>query len=116
MFTEETTDFDRVRKEFYRLWFFAHKASQSARLAQKEGREADARGAMSAFRVLSAQAKEAYTVMDSMREPRPAFLDTDVAVDEDLRYIAPEIFMAEAEGKPVVFREGPPEEDEDGTL
>lgn len=112
IFNQETADFDRVRKEFYRLWFFAHKASQSARLAQKEGREADARGAMSAFRILSRQAKEAYTVMDSMREPRPSIIDIDVAVDEDLHYIAPEIFIAESEGIPVVFREGPEPDDD----
>jgi hypothetical protein len=113
MFTKEITDFDRVRKEFYRLWFFAHKASQSARLAKREGREEDARGASTAFRVLSKQAKEAYAVMDSLREPRPGIIDTDVAVDEDLHYLAPEIFMAEAEGTPVLFREEPREEGDD---
>jgi hypothetical protein len=51
--------------------------------------------------------------MDSLREPRPGIIDTDVAVDEDLHYLAPEIFMAEAEGTPVLFREEPREEEDD---
>ena len=64
--------------------------------------------------MLSMQAKEAYIVLDSLREPGTPTVGTDIAIDEDLHYIAPEIFMAEAEGTPVVFREGPAEKgDED---
>ena len=103
---EQLTDYERVRKEFYRLWFFSYKVSQQAKLAQKQGKEEEARGAMTAFRALSKQAKEAYSLMDSLREARPDIIDVDVAVDEDLRYIAPEFFLPESAGGLVVVGSG----------
>lgn len=98
MFTQEQmSDFEYVRREFYRLWFYAYKCSQQARRAQKAGNEEEMQGAMAAFRTLSKQADEAYKVMDSMRPPRPAIIDIqDVAVEQDYRFVAPEIFLAEA--------------------
>lgn len=93
----EPSDYEVVRKEFYRCWFYAYKCSQHARLLQKAGHDEEMRSAMSAFRVLSKQADEAYRLMDSLRESRPAIIDvTDVCVEEDLHLVAPEIFLAEA--------------------
>ncbi len=77
--TNIDTKYNIVRAEFYRLWELARTASNQARTASREGREEEARGAMAAFRVLSRQAKEAYIVMDSMREPRPAIIDVEDA-------------------------------------
>lgn len=69
------TRYNIVRDEFYRLWSLARTASNQARTATREGREEEARGALSAFRVLSRQAKEAYIVMESMRKQRPTIID-----------------------------------------
>jgi len=99
------TDYEVVRREFHRFLFFADKAMTQAREARKEGREEESRGAMTAFRALSKRAKEASDLMDSLREARPAITEhlDDVAVEQDLHFIAPEIFMAEASGSTLVF-------------
>ena len=73
--TDIDTKYNIVRREFYRLWNLARIASKQARTATREGREEEARGALVAFRVLSRQAKEAYIVLESMREQRPTVGD-----------------------------------------
>jgi hypothetical protein len=101
------TDFEVVRREFYRFWFFAGKAMTQAREAKREGREDESRGAMVAFRALSKQAKECSELMDRLREARPAIIEhlDDVAVEQDLHYIAPEMFMAEASGSTLIYKD-----------
>ena len=101
------TDYELVRREFYRFWFFAGKAMTQAREARKEGREEESRGAMVAFRALSKRAKECSELMESLREARPAIIEhqDDVAVEQDLHFIAPEVFMAEASGSSVVYKD-----------
>jgi len=83
--TKELTDFERVRKEFYRLLFITHTISSNARQYKREGKEDEFQAAMTAFRVLSKQTKEVYQMMDSLRESRPSIIDIDVCVEEDLR-------------------------------
>jgi hypothetical protein len=99
MFTNEDklTEFELVRKEFYRVWFLAHQVSSHARQYKREGKEDEFRAAMSAFRMLSKQAKEVYQVMDSLREPRPSIIDTDVCVEEDMRLTQAELFLPPGE-------------------
>lgn len=93
----QLSDFEHVRKEFYRIWFYAFKCNQHARALQKAGHDEEMRTAMTAFRDLSKQADEAYRLMDSLRPAHPGIVDIqDVAVEEDLRYIAADIFIAEA--------------------
>lgn len=90
----QLSEFEYVRKEFYRIWFYAYKCSQHARALHKAGHEEDSRAAMTSFRALSKQADEAYRLMDSLRPTRPGIVD--VAVEEDFRYVAADIFVAEA--------------------
>ena len=91
---EKMTDFEVVRREFARFWFFAGQAMTQAREARKQGKETEEKGAMAAFRALSKQAKECEELMDKLREIRPAGAElNDVAVEQDLHYIAPELFM-----------------------
>jgi len=64
--------YNTVKEEFHTLKSQAGCAMSMARTAQREGWDEDARKYMSAFRVLSAQAKSAHTVMESMlREMEP---------------------------------------------
>ena len=94
---DKSTDFELVRKEFYRVWFIAHQVSGHARQYKREGKEDQFQAAMTAFRVLSKQAKEVYQVMDSMREHRPSVIDTDVCVLEDMRLTSAELFVPPSE-------------------
>jgi hypothetical protein len=84
---DKTTEFEQHRKDFYRLWYIADRISKSSKQATKEGRHEDARAAMTAFRVMSKEAKSAYKAMDSLREARPTIIDTDVAIEEDLTLV-----------------------------
>lgn len=94
---EVLSDFELIRKEFYRLWFLAHQVSTHARQYKREGKEDEFRAAMTAFRTLSKQAKEVYQMMDSLREPRPSIIDTDVCVEEDMRLTSAELFLPPSE-------------------
>jgi hypothetical protein len=58
--------YNTVKEEFHTLKAEAGAAMSMARTAKREGWDEDARQYMSAFRVLSAQAKSAHTVMGSM--------------------------------------------------
>jgi hypothetical protein len=58
--------YNMVKEEFHTLKAQAGCAMSMARTAQREGWDEDARKYMSAFRVLSAQAKSAHAVMGSM--------------------------------------------------
>lgn len=94
---DKSTDFELIREEFYRVWCLAHQVSSHARQYKREGKEDQFQAAMSAFRVLSKQAKEVYQVMDSMREHRPSVIDTDVCVLEDTRLTSAELFLPPGE-------------------
>lgn len=97
-FEEEETQYELLRKQFHRIWLFAHQVSRSARRYQKEGKEEEFRAAMTAFRTLSKEAKEVRLLMASFEEPRPAIIDTDVAVEEDMRLTTPELFLPREAG------------------
>lgn len=93
------TPFNIARKVFYRVWFLAIKAREHAYKAEEAGDMEKAAGAFAAFRVLQRQAKEAYFKMKKLDpdEPRPAIIDCDVQIDEDMRLVFPDVYAAENE-------------------
>ena len=100
MFDEQNkmTDYELLHREFCRIHLFAHQVSRSARNHKRQGKEEEFRGAMSAFRVLAKRAKEVEELMASVREPRPAIIDTDVAIEQDMRLTVPELFLSPEDG------------------
>lgn len=91
------SDFEMVRRFFYRMYFFAYKAGDHAERAEKAGEAEVAKAAGIAAKALGDQATAAYIryrALASKEPPGP----TDVCIEPDLRLLMPEIYIAEAEG------------------
>ena len=91
------SDYDIARKNFYRLYFFAYKAREHASSALTAGDVENSTAATKVADLLERQAGEAYLDLQrlSSDHPRPAIIDTDVCIEEDLRLLVPEVLAAE---------------------
>lgn len=90
---QNTPKFDIARRAFYHLYFFAYKSGEFSIEAQKQGNRKKAEAAKIVNKMYTQQAKEAWEAMDRLRPPRPAIIDTDVAIEEDMHLLVPEIFL-----------------------
>lgn len=93
----EPTEFEFAQRFFYRMYFFAYKAGEHGDKAKAAGNDEAATTAQQAAKALGEQASVAYLKYRQLATKEEGRL-RDVCVEEDMRLLMPEVYIAEAEG------------------